>query len=129
MAEVNQNISKEEWMGRFVSVSKKLDIVLGMNNTERGWVRDAGYECPSEEELTRATFNIMIGQLKEVIIILFIILLFLLFAGLGLYSFLYCIDILLYHKTTLPYGWFPVSIYFTLWVIFSFRKARTNLKK
>jgi len=50
MPEVNQEITKDQWMDRFIHVSKKLAMVLGMNNTERQWIRDAGYECPPEDK-------------------------------------------------------------------------------
>jgi hypothetical protein len=41
--------AKQKWIGRFVSIGKKLAMVLGMNNTERSWVREAGFDCPDEE--------------------------------------------------------------------------------
>jgi hypothetical protein len=43
-------VSEEVWKGRFIHVAGKLGIVLGLNNEERGWVREAGFTCPPEDE-------------------------------------------------------------------------------
>lgn len=40
----------EEWRERFVHAAKKLAVVLGLNNQERSWLREAGFDVPDEEE-------------------------------------------------------------------------------
>ena len=42
-------VTAEEWKERFVHVASKLGMVLGLNNQERKWCRDAGYDVPDEE--------------------------------------------------------------------------------
>jgi hypothetical protein len=37
------------WRSRFIHVAGKLGVVLGLNNQERSWVREAGFDCPDEE--------------------------------------------------------------------------------
>lgn len=44
------SISVEEWRDRYIHVAGKLGMVLGLNNQERQWVRDAGRYCPMEED-------------------------------------------------------------------------------
>jgi len=41
-------ITAAECQTRFTHVAKKCALVLGLNNQERQWVRDAGHECEDE---------------------------------------------------------------------------------
>lgn len=44
----NTEVTAEQWRERFVHVANKLAMVLGVNNEERQWIRDAGYNVPDE---------------------------------------------------------------------------------
>ena len=47
--DINIDVSKDEWIERFVHIANKLGVVLGLNNEERSWIRDAGFDVPDEE--------------------------------------------------------------------------------
>lgn len=46
---IDESITAEEWRGRFIHIAKKCAVVLGLNEQEMEWVRDAGYPCSYED--------------------------------------------------------------------------------
>jgi len=47
---INEEITKEQWMDRFIHMAEKLAIINGINEQEMQWVRDCGYECGYEND-------------------------------------------------------------------------------
>lgn len=47
---INKEITKEQWMERFVCMAEMTALLHSLSEKEMEWVRDAGYECAYEKK-------------------------------------------------------------------------------